>query len=73
MLRTGKTWQYRREALPVAEGKAICTASLRPVQATSINRETVQLLVAPLIFHCASSVPERCTPKTARTHCEDHI
>ena len=50
MLRTGKTWQYRREALPVAEGKAICTARLRPVQDTSIIRETVQLLVASLIF-----------------------
>ena len=52
MLRTGKTQQYRREALPVAEGKAICTARLRPVQGDSNRRETAQLLVAPLIFRC---------------------
>ena len=50
MLRTGKTWQYRREALPIAEDESSSTARLRPVQATSIIRETVQLLVAPLIF-----------------------
>ena len=35
-LRPAKTQQYRREALPVAEGKAICTARLRPVQGVSI-------------------------------------
>ena len=52
MLRTGKAWQYRREALPIAEDKRISTARLRPVQDTSINRETDQLLVAPLIFRC---------------------
>ena len=50
MLRTGQTQQYRREALPVAEGKAISTARLRPVPDESIIRETGQLLVAPLIF-----------------------
>jgi len=43
------------------------------VQGVSNRRETVQLLVAPLIFHCASSVPERCTPKTGRTHCENQF
>ena len=52
MLRTGKTWQYRREALPIAEDESNSTARLRPVQDTSIIRETVQLLVAPLIFRC---------------------
>ena len=44
--------RLRREALPIAEGKAICTARLRPVPGESINRETGQLLVAPLIFRC---------------------
>ena len=52
MLRTGKTWQYRREALPIAEDKSISTARLRPVQGVSNRRETDQLLVAPLIFRC---------------------
>ena len=46
----GQDVAIRREALPVAEGKAICTARLRPVQDVSIIRETDQLLVAPLIF-----------------------
>ena len=32
------------------------------------SRETAQLLVVSLIFHCASFVPERFTPKTGRTH-----
>ena len=50
MLRTGKTWQYRREALPIAEDESNSTARLRPVQDTRIIRETDQLLVAPLIF-----------------------
>ena len=50
MLRTGKTWQYRREALPIAEGKSISIARLRPMQDLRIIRETAQLLVAPLIF-----------------------
>ena len=52
MLRTGKTQQYRREALPIAEDESNSTARLRPVQDTSIIRETDQLLVAPLIFRC---------------------
>ena len=62
----------RREALPVAEDKELARDASHG-QDVSIIRETGQLLVAPLIFHCASSVPERCTPKTARTHCEDQI
>jgi len=73
MLRTGKTSAIRREALPVAEDKNSSTARLRPVQDTSIIRETGQLLLASLIFHCASYVPERCTPKTGRTHCENQF
>jgi len=52
MLRTGKTWQYRREALPIAEEMGNSTARLRPVQGVSNRRETDQLLVAPLIFRC---------------------
>ena len=52
MLRTGKTWQYRREALPIAEDESNSTARLRPVQGVRIIRETDQLLVAPLIFRC---------------------
>jgi len=49
-LRPAKASAIRREALPVAEGKAISTARLRPVPDESIIRETGQLLVAPLIF-----------------------
>ena len=52
MLRTGKTWQYRREAMPIAEDESNSTARLRPVQDVSNRRETDQLLVAPLIFRC---------------------
>ena len=62
----------RREALPVAEDKELARDASHG-QDVRIIRETGQLLVAPLIFHCASSVPERCTPKTGRTHCEDQI
>ena len=62
----------RREALPVAEDKELARDASHG-QDVSIIRETGQLLVAPLIFHCASSVPERCTPKTGRTHCEDQF
>ena len=69
----GQDVAIRREALPIAEGKSISIARLRPMQDVRIIRETGQLLVAPLIFHCASSVPERCTPKTGRTHCEDQV
>jgi hypothetical protein len=36
MLRTGKTWQYRREAAPIAEEDSNSTARLRPVQDVSI-------------------------------------
>jgi hypothetical protein len=39
MLRTGKTQQYRREALPIAEDTSSSTARLRPVQGTRIIRE----------------------------------
>ena len=67
----GQDAVIRREALPIAEDNS--TARLCPVQATSIIRETGQLLVASLIFHCASSVPERCTPKIGRTHCENQF
>jgi anti-sigma factor RsiW len=38
MLRTGKTWQYRREALPIAETNGNSTARLRPVQGISNSR-----------------------------------
>lgn len=69
----GFACQYRREALPIAEDGSNSTAWLRPVQDTSINRETGQLLIAPLIFHCASSDPERCTPKTGQTHCANQF
>jgi hypothetical protein len=38
MLRTGKTQQYRREALPIAEARGNSTARLHPVQATRNSR-----------------------------------
>ena len=50
MLRTGKTWHYQREALPVAEGKAICTARLRPVQDVSNSSKTDGLFFATTSF-----------------------
>jgi len=48
----GQDTAIRREALPIAAGKSISIARLRPMQDVSIIRETGQLLVAPLIFRC---------------------
>ena len=66
-LRPARTPALWREATPIAEGKALARDASHG-QDRSNRRETSQLSLVSLIFHCASFVPERSTLETARTH-----
>ena len=58
MLRTGKTKQYRREALPIAEDESNSTARLRPVQGVSIMLQDRRIFLRSHFVHRYEKPPD---------------